>query len=542
MRLIRHKLQTPTKVLLKELASDLNTEFDYVIDLYALMTNGGGGIPSEDRLARMIPLIAKKSSASEVNTGIFAKLRRRQLRQIVSDPLFHAFGQQTSKVTGLRMYITASIEISLKAQQAKCKTCPHLAACAFGTEYGATFNDPAKVLDPNFKNKVHPDCPDFPAIERTNQIAGSVNVIRHMFSPQGEEDKKLLKQMPAENNAADALAAGRADSALSEATDELDEGSLEEDSEDDNFDPEDDTPFYAGMSGAGKARSLRRLFTNLSAENYKALIASLTQTKFLLWELGRKFSVALSSKGKGKDVKAESINHSTREEKMERHSDITSIVPTQHGLPEEVFKAKLEKKELVKVQHRRPEKKRKIVYLLIDSSGSMKGFLSHDGRPTKRTIFTRNALSSVFASAMIRKVEEDDGYAFVRFFGGCTTQCFIGRDKASFALLRRQVASNNYNGGGTDICHSVSVATQDIAKAAFPDVSKSEILLITDCQDSFDASKLKEALGTSELNVLDVSGGSFKTLGVSGLLKATAAHYYKVDETVDVRQMIQTLK
>lgn len=540
MRLIRHKVTKPTALLLKELADTTKTERDYLTDLYALLVNGGSGIPSEDRLVRMIPKIAKKTATSETSTSIFARKRRQQLRQVSSDPLFHAFGQQSSKITGLRMYLAACVEISMKSRQAKCLTCTLLEKCAFGKEYGSVFKDPAEVLDADFKNKIHADCPDYPAVERTNQIGTSIEIIRHMFSQTGKEDKAMINQMPAEGPVFSG--AGNAEDALEESMDQLDEGSFDEDDEDSQLDAEEGSPFYAGLSGANKNRSLKGLFSAASVENYAALVTCLTKQRFLLWELGRKFSVALSAKGKGKDVTAQTINKNTRDTKMERPADIAKIVPSQHGLPKEVFESKLDRKELLKVEHRKPENKKQLVYLLIDSSGSMRGFLTADGQKTKRAIFTRNALSSVFCTAMLRKIEADGGYAFVRFFGGSTTQCHIGRDKKSFELLRRLVTTNRYNGGGTDICHSVETASSDITRAALPDVSKSEILLITDCQDQFDDKKIVAALGTNELNVLDVSGGKFTGQGVSGLLQKVSAHYYKVDESVDVSKMIQTLK
>lgn len=540
MRLIRTKLRKNARQLLADLAKDTALEANYLIDMFALFNNGGTGIPTEDRLRKIIKFQARKTGVGEANVGIFARKRRQQLKALVADPFFHAYSHQKNKIEGLRLYVLSALEVAAKKQEVQCLTCKLHPQCKFGQEYGKHFRDPKMVLDQDYLAKVHPDCPDFPEIDQVNKVASAGLLFAQMYSPAGEEDRAVQKQLPSGSLSAQA-ANKSTEKKMVEAAEEVTDLDLEEDDEDESLDIQEAQPFYAGPGQFSKGAGLRRLFTNTNPRDFESLVKTMTKETFLLWELGRKFSVALAGHKKGKDKATPKIAQNKEDTKMRTLSDLPKIAPGQHGLPQEIFEAKLERKELLRVQHRQPEDKRQQLYVLIDSSGSMTNWLTPSGLQGRRSLFNRSALSCVFALALSRKIELEKGYMFVRFFGSSSSRCFIGKDAASYKALRKLIALNSYNGGGTNILSAVLVALNDIRAAALPDVETAELLVITDCQDGFSEDDLKQTVKANEFNILDVSGGPVQGNAVSMSLRNCANKYFKADETVDISKMVQLL-
>lgn len=139
--------------------------------------------------------------------------------------------------------------------------------------------------------------------------------------------------------------------------------------------------------------------------------------------------------------------------------------------------------------------------------------------------------------AVTKKVIEDGGVVFVRFFAWDVSRLFTARTKQEGEVLMQTIALCDYNGAGTNLTKALSSADQDI-KNASDELARSEILMITDAEDEVNPKQLQSLLGAREFNVLDVAGSAMKTSS----LKNLATKYYKANEKeLNLEKMVQLL-
>jgi uncharacterized protein with von Willebrand factor type A (vWA) domain len=271
------------------------------------------------------------------------------------------------------------------------------------------------------------------------------------------------------------------------------------------------------------------------------LIDDLTVKQLAIFELGNKFSKELQEQKQGKFKPTTEVEEDKRTRTIERVSDVQKITPSQHGLPEEVFAAKQDKKMLVKTEHLKQEENKKILYILQDNSGSMGGQVgfSSGGRSSCHGLYTRGSLSQLFSFGIARRVRDDKGTLFHRFFAGAPSELREARGKANdFEAMLEWIRSASFDEGSTDIDAAVKAAVADIKRGG-GSLELSEILLITDCEAELDASKFPALLQGCELNVLDVAGNGSKEHAV---LKAVATKYYKVNESAaNVSKLVELI-
>jgi hypothetical protein len=264
-------------------------------------------------------------------------------------------------------------------------------------------------------------------------------------------------------------------------------------------------------------------------------VEKVTHTQLMIYELGRELDVALDS---GTDRKFNPVDHVDKDrnpEYIRGIHELPKVAPSQHALPDEVFDAKLAHKSLVKNQHRQPDKKKQLLYVLLDSSGSMSTWLGGN----QNSLLTRGTLASVLTMALARKIKREGGILFVRFFEGSPGPLIAAREADQFDALSTQISLGNYNGYSTDILSAIRVAVSDIEQAS-DELAKAEILVVTDCDDSFDVATLTTALKGFPLNALDVSGGGHQSqFAAQSSLKSCAKKFYKADEAVlDLKKLV----
>jgi hypothetical protein len=271
----------------------------------------------------------------------------------------------------------------------------------------------------------------------------------------------------------------------------------------------------------------------------------------MLFNLGQRFGLALTAHKKGKFKPTEVLSKDRDVQKIKGESDVPKLVPSEHALPDELFEEKLGKRSLQKKQDMKPQKKRRILYLLIDNTGSMQTALFGN---TYR-VLSRGALASVFSMALTKQVRDEDGILFCRFFADGPGRLISAKDKDDFDMALQLMANADFNGMSTNILAAVSAALKDISQARKSEpIASSEILLITDCQDNFQPDKVKQMLGTQELNVLDVAAIREEDAQLQGMnaldlfyegakaLKSVAKNYYKVDPyDMDVNKIVKTI-
>jgi hypothetical protein len=551
MRTIRYRLRKEVKTLLSEIATQFKLEKSFVLDLYAFLKLRGNGIPSDDRVKKMAKYVASQSQgkASELTVSILLKKRVQQLKTIGKNAVFKGLALRKNAVDALRELIQALQDFGRKARQAQCITCQFVKQCEFGKQYKDSTRDITKVFDPDYEKKVHDQCPVRPEIDRSNQLAASALAFNNFFSSMNAANAQA-----AVNSNPESYAPGGTDpTSVKAALDAQEAAELSEPPDTDtDTDPAslntevDDTPVLAKMFSSWEASEGKHdtSFTGNNLILSQNLMQQISTSSLALFEIGRKFSLALTAQKKGKFKPVSHVADSQKSAKMQNLGDLTKLESSQHGLPEEVFEQRLAKKSLSKREEQKHNDKKQLLYLLVDDSGSMSGwFESRSTISMQRHLFTRSGLSMTLSIALTRRVEEDKGIMFVRMFAGAPGPLMTARDRDTFEKLRWNLANCNYNGGGTNILAAIRQAREDILNADKTDeLAKAEILLISDNEDAFNEDRLREAVKGVEFNVLDVSGSEFKDQGSSGALKRLATHYYKANEgALDVNKLVELI-
>lgn len=544
MRIVRYKMKKETRTLLDEAARMHKIETTLAYDLYALLRQQGKGLPTEARIAKMAKSAAAKSNGdlTAPTASMLMRKRRQQLKSMIATVVFKTLSKRKDSIEALRLFVFNFQLLHQKVRQAECVTCKLMSNCEFGKQYSGVVRDIRRVLDPDYAKKAHADCPSLPEIESTNQLASAADAFAKLCR-QGALNQLAQNLGSDPNPAAAELGANNPKKEIADVTkaQEAAEAEGEPAQDDDTTEmemEENNDEMYASSFGSDQAHlggTYRGSHTGNDFIIQQQLIQRLLVSNLVLFDLGKKFGMALSASKKGKFSPTSKIDKSTTQRNIERVSDVTKLQASQHGLPKEVFDAKLEKRELVKRQDMTQKDKKKLLYLILDVSGSMSGWLG-DQNPNK--ILTRGALAATLMISLVSHVEADGGIVFLRFFADSASNLITARTKEEFERLSYLIANSSFRGGGTDILNTLGHAVKDIQRAK-DEIHDAEILAVTDCEDTFDVNSVRATIKGQEFNVLDVSGGQFVSHGASGQLKACANNYYKADEkAVDVDKIV----
>ncbi len=518
MRIVRLSLDPKVSRLLEALSKEQGIDdVGFAEDIFSLMRLKGNGLPDKGRILAMSHYISLKGKVSQIGVSLLMGKRKMILERLSQLPYFKALSRQTDLVNSVTRLLVTFRSFYYKVRQAQCVSCHLKLQCDFGKQYGSTMSDITKVIDSDYQTKVHSDCPVLPEISVINQMDQAV---QSMIVLSGAQQAAMAAAAAKGGVPVLPLAAVQAMAAF--------DPDAAEDTETDDPDPdafEDDYHPIRG-AGAGKKSGYDNVHTGQHiCKVTEQFVKDVSQQQLAIFEIGRKFSLALSRR---KDINFKPvphIEHDQTQAHIKSESEVTQLVSSQHGLPDEVFEARLNKKQLVKREYTKPEDKKQLLYFLIDSSASMGGQL---GSNSKWSLFTRGSLSCVFALSMLRKIKEDNGIMFVRFFEGEPGPLHKAEKISDFDTLAIVINRNNFGGGGTDIHCAVATAIRDISKAdSDSELAKSEIIMVTDCEDSINGAAMKASLGKIELNVLDVSGHSN---AINKELKLAATKYFKANE------------
>ncbi len=505
----------------------------FVEDLYALLRLKGNGLPSKQRTDKLAQYAASKAGISPVNAKIIINKRAQILKQSVSMAYFRALMNFPDPVDAVRRMLLNFQKLYLKYREAQCRTCSFMSQCDFGKQYGNATVDIRRVADVDFKKKVHPSCPVLPQIEMTYQFMEAMASLKATVHNQMEE-AEVAGVLSAEE--------------IAEMELEAEEMLLELDSDDsleeDTLETEEGVSFASPLDD-GKGRNVPGATTYRGSHDgreyvkqFETMMDMLTKEQLMLFELGRKFTLALTEEKKGEFKPTDVMSQDRKVDKIETLSDITKLVSSEHGLPDEVFDKRLEEKSLQKNQDLKRIQKKKLLYLLIDNSGSMGTTIQGN----RYGMLSRGALAVVFSTSLTKRVRDDGGMVFFRFFGDAPSSLMSARAKDEFDPVMKMMAHMSFNGGGTDIVKVIRAAVKDI-KNAKDEIAKSEIILISDCEDSFDAAAVRGLLGNLEMNVLDISGNKNRLhYDGSKALKAAGAKYHIVDpQNVDIKKIVEII-
>lgn len=532
MRIVRMKLSKKVKEYLKIISTEFHLpDVGFAEDVYALLRLKGDGLPTSERIKKMAKDTAVRLKTKEIFITLLISKRKIILKKLSAIPYFVALATIYPPLDATRRLMLRFRELYFKLRQSQCTTCHLMSQCDFGKQYGEVMTDITKVLDPDFSKKVHQDCPLMPEIDFTQQLAAAATMLKNMSQPAEKPEQKIADKLSAEP----VLNEMEKEEAKFEQLGESAEDNNTEDTNSD--DPEDH--YQPGLNIGGGQGKKSGFYDGSHDGSHickitESFIDKVTQSQLSLFELGRKLGIGLASKKKGKFAPVTIVEKEKKQQTIEQVSEVNKVVPTQHALPEKVFEQKLLRKQLVKTQNMQPSSKQQLLYLLHDNSASMGEQLGGN----RNSLITKGALSNVLCLAVCRRVRDDGGIVFLRFFSGGFSNLYMAKKKEDYLDLLLIIASCSYVAGGTDIRAAVEKAQEDITTQG-GDIASAEILLCTDCEDSFSASDVKQKLGKVPLNILDVSGGGKKGQ-MSDALKTIATQYYKANEqAVDVNKLVE---
>ena len=541
MRIIRYKIQEAVEEKIKITANSVRCEADLALDIYALMRLRGHGVPSKNRIPVLVQHLHDKHGMRELHAKIFISKRVQLLRKVVRMGYFIALASLPDPVEALETFLAKLFQLGAKVQQAQCTACQFRSKCQFGLDFSSTYTDITKVLDRDYKTKVHEDCPHMPEIELHNQLDEVIGTINNTTQQDPEEVETLASQATDSQYGSPKGEDEEMRKAVEAAQNAGNQPLNEDDSE---VPPGEEGNFVPSTHGGGSRNQGHASFTgSYYVKTQENLIKKIEKAGFAVFEIGRVMDKLLKA-GLGTSFKP--VPHQgqkTETENMKSLSDITKVEAHQNALPDEVHDAKLMKKELTIKQEKDPEERRQLLYVLIDHSGSMRTQYLKGAADR----MTRAALTTALTIALSKKLQQDKAIMFVRFYAGSPMPLSKHVTDDQYKALMKKMRRADYNGGGTNIKNAVVAAVSDIKTAnKNEDLAKATILLITDCEDRVDLSR--SDLKGIELHTLDIAGDSSSWRSGQGLNAAGGVHarlkkvsdvYYKTDPTcVNVRDLL----
>jgi Mg-chelatase subunit ChlD len=529
MRVIRLKLKPDVKQYIDLFASRARIgDKPFVHDVYALIRLKGAGIPDRARTDALIEHYAKLKKVSSFITKAAINKRVQVLKSIATTAMFQRCVSGKSSLTEtevLESILTTFRKLHAKIQQSQCLTCHLLSNCEFGKAYGDKVKDILVVQDPDYTKKVNPSCPHLPEMEFQNQIGQSAQLINNLGTPDGSSSM----QAAINNDYSCPINQDMLEQML-EAEEEALRSRLEPDS---NVEDLDEDPSSSMMPASGQAGKLIKHYDTRHLNGVHldaAAIDQLTVANLVIYNLSKVLETMLDKSKKGVFKNDTSLTKHQKFKEISSITDARKVIAKEHANDIDVFDAKLAKKQLIKKQQLRPDEKRQLLYLLVDTSGSMGGQAGLGGA---FGFVSRAALAASFSIALSRRVCADGGMLFMRAFSGDTSELRSCRNAEQHKEFEEWIASSDFGGGGTNIPLALKRAYDDITTSS-GEISKAEILIVTDAEDSIPQSMITDCDTWFEkvpLNVLDVVGTGRTTGMASSQMKKFADNYFKIDPT-----------
>jgi hypothetical protein len=542
MRVIRLKLSKDVSTFLETYCERYAiADLPFVEDVYALVRLKGNGLPDNARKLKLAEHYAKSEKLIPVVVQAAINKRVQVLRSMATTAVFqfHANGQSSVDDMEFTESLLQSFQkMHLKLRQSQCLTCHLLSQCDFGKQYSEKVKDITQVIDPEYDKKVHSDCPHEPEIEYQQQIGNASGFINSLGTTQGALTLQMVNQQAVTGGApaymtppsAPLLPPAALKQMLQWEAEAL-RAKLAFDSDMEKFEDDEDFDSTVVNNGFGKnvnyynVRHIGGTTVFLNSQ----LIDKIKMEQLCIYQIAMKLETALAKNKKGAFKPTEELSKDRKQTNIKSINDVSKVQKRELAEDDQVFDAKLRKKALTKVQQIAPSGRKQLLYLLIDFSGSMQ---SYAGMSNILGFVNRAALAASFCIALSRRVCDDKGMLFARGFAGGVSELRECRTPDQFRSLEAWIADCAFNGGSTNIYNSLKTVRDDIANSR-GEISKAEILLITDAQDSFGSSQVGEMRAWFEdipLNVLDVVGGDSTYLcSAAESLKSLSDNYLKVD-------------
>jgi len=221
------------------------------------------------------------------------------------------------------------------------------------------------------------------------------------------------------------------------------------------------------------------------AENINNLSQFFTDERFEILDVARKIGLTEQYKREEDVSDVMYPEKDWRITNMKMISDLPKVLPHQFLYPDKLFDKMLIDKELKVKQYQNRRKKKQVLYILIDGSGSMDSL--------------KQVVACGIAVAYIKKAISEGSYYFFRFFDEDTFELHTVTNEQEAIKEIDYLLNNPRSGGGTSIDNAIKVAIKDISDPKkFKQDSKdrntdlydrADILVITDGEDYVDITK-----------------------------------------------------
>jgi len=191
-----------------------------------------------------------------------------------------------------------------------------------------------------------------------------------------------------------------------------------------------------------------------------------------MYELSKRLEFTIRASKKGKWNEVPFPDNGMDISRMKKIRDITQLLPSQLALDDDVFLKKLLSKELLKKKYMQRQEKRQILYMIVDSSGSMSDNVL-------KNMMKIDVCKSVTIALMKKMIENEDFFYFRWFTTGVSPLHKIKTKEEAMDFLPKLVYGQNAD-GGTNIQNAIRVATEDLKSKQLEHWDLADILLVSD--------------------------------------------------------------
>lgn len=536
MRIMRKKLNDEVRRALALLSDQwFLDDRGFAEDLFVLVRNNGGGIPTDERITAISTATAQKTNGMPIVMRALMARRAVLFKELANLAYFKSvcaemYGAPLEAVGHL---LSQTRKFGRKERQSQCLSCQFLDQCKLGTAYADSAQDITRLAIKDAKNMAHPQCPHLVDLSAHSDMVNMVNFLSTMSN-----DPTAVAQM-----LKDAISAQSGQSDFGEKYDAAEESVEEEapssfDWQDDEVDPDVDEDFFVefARSSSGGSVGAAGGFTGANLRLTDRLLDKVTAEQLQLFDIGRVLDSLLDQPGTDKFHPTDEMAKSNTTAPIESIAEIGKADAAEFVSPNDILLRKAVKGELSKTEYSKPQNKKHLLYVLIDNSGSMDNQV---GVSNMLGAATRINFAAIFAAALARKIGKEGGMMFFRLFGTRCGSLVSARTPTQFETMQKMLARCDANGGGTSISTALRTAWADI-QSARDEIARAEVLVITDCEDSLNLQKLLADKQKMKLHTLDVSGHTSGDACMT--LQAMSERYFKLDPAATTLQdMVKAL-